>query len=108
MKPEPSSDRLRLRSRSWRRLRGLCFRGSESVIEAVIRESREEIGVAIAPADVRFSHVMHNSSPGGRIAFFFTVRNWHGVPANLEPDKCNELRWFSAGALPDRMTAAQR
>ncbi|MBF6169466.1 NUDIX domain-containing protein [Streptomyces gardneri] len=75
----------------------------ESVIEALIRESREEIGVAISPADVQFSHVMHNSSSGGRMAFFFTVRSWQGAPTNLEPDKCHELRWFSADALPDRM-----
>jgi ADP-ribose pyrophosphatase YjhB (NUDIX family) len=71
----------------------------ESVVEAVIRESREEIGIAISAADVQFSHVMHNSSSGGRMAFFFTVRSWQGAPTNLEPDKCHELRWFSADAL---------
>ncbi|MGK8503762.1 NUDIX hydrolase [Nocardia asiatica] len=75
----------------------------ESVVEAVVREAAEEIGVRIELADVQFSHVMHNSSSGGRMAFFFTVRSWRGEPTNLEPDKCSGLDWFAMDALPDRM-----
>src|SRR5262249_39003752 len=75
----------------------------ESVIDALIREAEEEIGVTIAPKDVHFGHIMHNSSSGGRMAFFFTVRTWHGEPTNLEPDKCSGLEWFTTDALPDHM-----
>lgn len=75
----------------------------ESVIDALIREAEEEIGVTIAPADVQFGHIMHNSSSGGRMAFFFTVRSWQGEPTNLEPDKCSGLEWFAPDALPDHM-----
>ncbi|WP_433578556.1 NUDIX hydrolase [Nocardia brasiliensis] len=75
----------------------------ESVIAALIREAEEEIGVTIAPEDVHFAHIMHNSSSGGRMAFFFTVRKWHGDPTNLEPEKCSALEWFAADALPDQM-----
>jgi 8-oxo-dGTP pyrophosphatase MutT (NUDIX family) len=46
----------------------------ESVVRALIRETKEEVGVVIADYDVDFAHVMHNSSSGGRVAFFFTVR----------------------------------
>ncbi|MBV9160658.1 MAG: NUDIX domain-containing protein [Pseudonocardiales bacterium] len=77
----------------------------ESAITAVIREAKEEIGVTIAPDAIEFAHVMHNSSSGGRIAFFFTVRQWEGTPENREPDKCSELRWFPLSALPDHMIA---
>ncbi|MEV6428218.1 NUDIX domain-containing protein [Nocardia sp. NPDC051463] len=75
----------------------------ESVVDALIREAAEEIGVTIKPEDVRFSHIMHNSSSGGRMAFFFTVRTWQGEPSNLEPDKCDALGWFTADTLPDHM-----
>lgn len=75
----------------------------ESVIEALIREAKEEVGVTIAAEAVEFAHVMHNASSGGRIAFFFTVRQWQGAPANREPDKCSELRWFPLDALPGQM-----
>ncbi|WP_433597512.1 NUDIX hydrolase [Nocardia sp. CA-135953] len=75
----------------------------ESVIDALIREAKEEIGISIAPEDVHFAHIMHNSSSGGRVAFFFSVRSWKGEPENREPDKCSELQWFSANELPDHM-----
>jgi 8-oxo-dGTP diphosphatase len=72
----------------------------ESVIDAVIREAREETGIVISPDAIEFAHVMHNSSGGGRVAFFFTVRRWEGTPQNREPHKCSELRWFPLDALP--------
>ena len=73
----------------------------ESVITALIREAKEEVGVTIALEHVEFSHVMHNSSSGGRVALFFTVRQWEGAPENRELDKCSELHWFPLDALPD-------
>ncbi|MFQ6396659.1 NUDIX hydrolase [Nocardia sp. KC 131] len=77
----------------------------ESVIAALIREAEEEIGVVIKPEDVQFSHIMHNSSSGGRVAFFFVVTNWQGEPTNREPDKCSALDWFAVDKLPDHMIA---
>jgi 8-oxo-dGTP pyrophosphatase MutT (NUDIX family) len=34
----------------------------ESMITALIREAKEEVGVTISPEAVAFSHVMHNSA----------------------------------------------
>jgi 8-oxo-dGTP diphosphatase len=75
----------------------------ESVVQALIREAKEEVGVSIAPKHAEFAHVMHNSSSGGRVAFFFTVHEWEGTPENREPDKCSELHWFPLNALPDHL-----
>ncbi|WP_330249816.1 NUDIX domain-containing protein [Nocardia sp. NBC_00565] len=75
----------------------------ESVVAALIREAEEEVGVVIRAEDVRFSHVMHSSSSGGRVAFFFTVTDWEGEPVNREPEKCSALGWFALDALPDHM-----
>ncbi|MFD4401137.1 NUDIX domain-containing protein [Nocardia sp. NPDC058499] len=75
----------------------------ESVVAALVREAKEEIGVTINPGAVGFAHVMHNSSSGGRVAFFFQVERWEGEPANIEPDKCDDLVWFALDTLPERM-----
>jgi 8-oxo-dGTP diphosphatase len=75
----------------------------ESVVEAVIREAKEELGVTIDPEHVEFAHVMHSPLTGGRASFFFCVRQWKGIPANREPHKCSELRWFRLDELPDAM-----
>ncbi|MFF5035554.1 NUDIX hydrolase [Nocardia salmonicida] len=75
----------------------------ESIVDALVREAIEEVGVEIAADDVEFVHVMHNSSSGGRVAFFFRVARWQGAPVNLEPDKCDALEWFSVDALPAEM-----
>lgn len=45
----------------------------ESVVQALLREAKEEVGVTIYEESVEFAHIMHNSSGGGRAAFFFTV-----------------------------------
>lgn len=75
----------------------------ESVVQALIREAKEEVGVTIAPERVEFAHVMHNASSAGRVAFFFTAQQWDGTPENREPEKCAELRWFGRDELPERL-----
>jgi len=75
----------------------------ESVVEGLIRETKEEIGITVEPQNVIFGHVMHNVSGEGRIAFFFAVSTWDGEPANMEPEKCSELRWFQLRTLPSEM-----
>ena len=76
---------------------------AESVVDALIREADEEVGVRIAPEDVLFAHLMHNSSSGGRMALFFLVDVWEGTPMNREPDKCAALEWFPIDSLPEHM-----
>jgi 8-oxo-dGTP diphosphatase len=74
----------------------------ESVLQGVIRESREEVGVLLDPADLLFSHVVHHRNPQdqARIGFFFTARRWHGEPANQEPHKCAGLHWVNPANPP--------
>lgn len=75
----------------------------ESLVEGLIRETREEIGITVEPQDAVFGHVMHNVADGSRIAFFFAVSKWKGEPINMEPEKCSELRWFPLDQLPGEM-----
>jgi len=74
--------------------------GGETIMEAAVREGREETGVDIAVDDLVFSTVMHRIEDDERVDFFFQVRMWMGDPFNAEPDKCDDLRWFDLDRLP--------
>ncbi|MGW2329451.1 methyltransferase domain-containing protein [Streptomyces sp. NPDC001700] len=81
----------------------------EDVRTAMLRETAEEIGIRLAPDEVRVALVMQHKSPTGsaRTGWFFEARLPDGAPqpVNREPDKCSEIGWFALDALPDDMVA---
>jgi ADP-ribose pyrophosphatase YjhB (NUDIX family) len=75
--------------------------GNETFIQAAIREAKEEAGIDIKPEDLEVAHVMHRKCPDEeRIDLFIKARKWKGEPKNLEPHKCDDLRWFKIERLP--------
>ena len=75
--------------------------GNETVRMAGVRESREEIGIRIDPAELVFAGVFHRHEDDERVDFFFQVPGWSGEPFNAEPEKCDELLWADIDALPE-------
>ncbi|MGW2472664.1 phosphotransferase [Streptomyces sp. NPDC001665] len=80
---------------------------TETVVDAVVRETLEETGLVVAPADVRAAVTAHHRPPVGRarIGVFFEVRRWSGTPRVMEPDKCDAMGWFTLDELPEPMVA---
>ena len=77
----------------------------ESVFEAAARETREELGVRVAPADLRPLCAMHRTASDHRpvderVDFFFECLTWSGEPRLLETHKAADLRWYDLDALP--------
>lgn len=77
----------------------------ESARDTAIREANEELGIGIMPEDLTPVTAMQRtdgseSAREQRIDFFYTCDKWSGSPEILEPQKCAELRWFSAERLP--------
>lgn len=77
--------------------------GNEEVKAAVAREAAEEIGIRLEPEDLAVVGVMHRKSDDERIDFFLVAHIWAGEIRNLEPDKCDDLRWFALDRLPANM-----
>ncbi|MYT25563.1 phosphotransferase [Streptomyces sp. SID7760] len=79
----------------------------ESVVAGVVRETLEETGLVVEPADVRAAVTVNHRSPGGqeRVGFFFEVRRWHGTPGVMEKQVCDAMGWFAFDALPEPMVA---
>jgi ADP-ribose pyrophosphatase YjhB (NUDIX family) len=74
--------------------------GNETFREAMIREAKEEADIDIKPEYLEVVHVMHRKSEDERIDFFFVAKKWEGEPKNMEPQRCDDLRWFELNNLP--------
>ncbi|HEY2265353.1 MAG TPA: NUDIX domain-containing protein [Streptosporangiaceae bacterium] len=75
----------------------------ENVLNAAVREAKEETGIALDPAALRLALSIHERHPGtthARIGFAFEPASWHGEPVNAEPEKCSELLWADPVRLP--------
>jgi 8-oxo-dGTP diphosphatase len=88
---------------------GLCaghVEEKETFVEAIIREAKEEIGIDLRAKDLEAIHFMQRYSvPNpkelrGRADVFIKAKRWKGEPQNMEPDKCDDVRWFSLNSLP--------
>jgi 8-oxo-dGTP pyrophosphatase MutT (NUDIX family) len=85
----------------------------ESVVDAAVREAREELDVVVAAADLVPLTVMHRGQPGGpaleqRMDVFFTATRWRGVPRLVEAAKAAAVRWFPLDDLPDPVVPHER
>ena len=74
--------------------------GNETVIQAMLREAREEAGIELSPRDLAVVGVMHRFSIHERIDFFLTASYWSGEIRNAEPTKCDRIAWFPLDELP--------
>ena len=75
----------------------------ESVIDSIIRETKEEVGIIIKRKDIEFIQILYRKKNNGeqRVDFFFHAKSWEGEPRNMEPEKCDDLGWFDIDNLPE-------
>ena len=78
--------------------------GNESVQQTIIREAKEEIGIGLHEEDLKVLHVMHNTNDADYFNIFLAASTWVGEPKNMEPEKCDDVRWFAKDSLPSPLT----
>ncbi len=80
----------------------------ETVMQAAIRETREEIGVIVNPEDFELVQVIHikksTTNTQDIIGIYFKAHRWTGIPHNAEPEKITGAQWYSLQALPSKIT----
>ena len=77
---------------------------NESMKHAMCREAKEELGININEEDLEFVCMIHKNS-NGHIYYngYFKANKWSGEPIIKEPQKNEELRWFSIDDLPSNI-----
>ncbi|MDQ5919360.1 MAG: 8-oxo-dGTP diphosphatase [Patescibacteria group bacterium] len=81
----------------------------ESIRTCAVREALEEIGVTVRPEDLRLVHTRSRlAADYERVDLFFEAVTWSGEIQNKEPEKCDDLAFFSLDALPEAMVSDVR
>jgi 8-oxo-dGTP diphosphatase len=85
----------------WYALPGGHLQRGEGVVDCAIRELREETGVAVESAQLRPAAVLpYRSADQQGIDFIMMCTAFDGEPYLAEPDRFDDLGWWSVGALP--------
>lgn len=78
--------------------------GGETAKRCMIREAKEEAGINLSEKNVGIVHIMHRLAPDREyFDIYLTANNWNGEIVNMEPKKCEELKWFNLNSLPQNM-----
>jgi len=78
--------------------------GGETTKQCIIREASEEAGIVVNPEDLEVIHTMHRLAPDREyFDIYLRTEKWTGDLTNMEPDKCDELKWYNMDGLPNNM-----
>lgn len=74
----------------------------EDLMQAMVREAKEELSIDIKEEDLKIIHILHHYT-GDRINFILTTNTYEGNLCIGEPEKCEKLEWFDINKLPDNL-----
>jgi len=81
--------------------------GSEPASQALVRETKEELGIDVRVEDLKYSSTLHiagtQENPNEIVLFIFSTDRYTGEIKNCEPDKCDEMRFFPMDQLPEKL-----
>ena len=72
----------------------------ESIIDGIIREASEEMGIKLTAENIELAFVMHFRGESDRLSLFFKADHWSGEVEIREPHKCAGWEWIPVTDLP--------
>ncbi|MBQ9834374.1 MAG: NUDIX domain-containing protein [Bacilli bacterium] len=81
----------------------------ETLTEAMVRETKEELGIIIKSEDLKFVNLMHAKyQESDYIQVCYSTDKFEGVPKIMEPNKCSDLSWFKINDLPKDLSDTRK
>lgn len=76
----------------------------EELEECIIREVKEETDIDIFGVEFidLTNDIMYNIDQH-YVTLYYKVVSYSGIPKNMEPEKCDELKWFCIDELPKNL-----
>ncbi len=74
----------------------------EDLLDAMIREAKEELNIELKREDLKIEHILHHYK-GNRIKFIISAKKYEGTLQVGEPDKCEKIEWFDTNNLPENI-----
>lgn len=117
LKKENNTTMVLLQKRDHTGLYDGCYEASvcghleehESLMDAMIREAKEEVGVTLKKEDLSLVHLLHISFEDADYFMPVVVTwKWDGKPEIMEKEKCSALEWYPLDELPDNMIPNRR
>ena len=80
-------------------------RTGEPIEHTCIREVKEEVGLTVKEKDLKVINMFTTQSTPKYLFFQIgvLVKKWKGIPKNMEPDRCDEIRFFDLDKLPENL-----
>jgi len=75
---------------------------NEDLMNAMVREAYEELGIKLKVEELKIEHILHHYK-GNRLNFILTTKKYEGELKIGEPDKCEKIEWFDIENLPQNM-----
>ena len=77
--------------------------------EAVVRESKEEIGIEVVLAEeLLILHGYYRETERPYYTGYFKILEYKGEPRIMEPEKIAQLKWFPIDQLPEELIDDRR
>lgn len=77
---------------------------NERLVDAICREAEEELGTVIEPRELKLVSIVDDLQPENNLHYVhvsFELKNPSWEPKLMEPDSCEEWRYFPLNELPE-------
>lgn len=78
----------------------------ENPSDAAVREAKEELGITVNSNNL--SHLLTMSVNPDHIYLYFGCSEYQGEITNMEPNECDDIRFFNVNELPDNIIGADK